>query len=153
MTQTMNPFTEFRFKPFYDPSTKPQWGQLSRLGGDRVAILFKELRTSLGKIEGIIERLYFSGVEDGWVVRYCIGNTELFTARISPGSLEVKLPSDFAGPEKPFKIPQLSAALKGAVQNSPSGNSTRICVRNRAMVHSFSNFVAARSKLLLKVGQ
>jgi hypothetical protein len=153
MTPTMNALAGFRFKPFYDPSRKPQWGQLIRLGGDRVAILFKELRTSLGNIDGIIEGLYFSGVDDGWVVRYCVRNTELFTTRILPGALEVKLPSESADAERPFQMPPLSAVLKRAMLNSKDVNSTRFCLNNRAAVRSFSNLVAARSKLISKAGQ
>jgi hypothetical protein len=137
------------FKPFHDPSRKPQWAQLSRLGGDRVAILFKELRQSLGRIDGIVERLSFAGDEDGWVVQYCAGNTELFTARISPGLLEVKIPSESGGVES--KMLQLSAALKRAIQNSQSARFWQFCLKNRAMVHSFASLVAARSKQISKV--
>ena len=145
--------SEFYFKPFYDPLVKPQWAQLSRLGGDRVAVLFKELRASLGKIDGLIERLHFSGIEDGWVVRYSVGHCELFTARISPGELEVKLPADFVEEGKPFKLPQASAALISSIPNSQSGEPTRIRLTSRAMVRSFSNLAAARSRLFSKAGR
>ncbi len=151
MSQTIN--SEFCFKPFYDPSVKPQWAQLSRLGGDRVAILFKELRASLGKIDVIVERLHFSGIEDGWVVRYSVGPCEVFTARISPGVLEVKLPADFVEAGKPFKLPQASAALKSAIPNFQSGEPMRIRLTNRAMVRSFSNLAAARVRFFSKAGQ
>ncbi|HUZ47461.1 MAG TPA: hypothetical protein VMW54_12570 [Terriglobia bacterium] len=144
--------SEFRFEPFYDPSVKPQWAQLSRLGGDRVTILFKELRASLGKIDGIVERLHFSGIKDGWVVRYSVGPCELFTARISPGLLEVKLPADFVGAGKPFKLPQPSAALKSAIPKVQSGEPTRIRLTNRARVRSFSNLAVARGRLFSKAG-
>lgn len=148
MIQTTDPISGFR--PFHDPSTKPQWAQLSRLGGDRVAILFKELRASLGKIGGITERLHFAGIEEGWVVRYGVGGAELFTARISPGKLEVKLPWESASAERPFRMPQPSAALRRSIQISQDSNSARICLKNRAAVRSFSSLVLARSKLISK---
>ena len=137
------------FKPFHDPSRKPQWAQLSRLGGDRVAILFKELRQSLGRIDGIVERLSFAGNEDGWVVQYCAGNAELFTARISPGLLEVKIPLDSDGVAS--KIPQLSGVLRRAIQDSQNASFWHFCLKNRATVRSFANLVTARSKQISKV--
>ncbi len=146
----MNPLPEFQFKPFHDPSRKPPWAQLSRLGGDRVAILFKELRQSLGKIDAIVERLWFSGAEEGWVVQYSVGNTELFTARISSGLLEVKVPFESADVECSSMMPQLSAVLKRAIRISQNTDPVRFRLENRAMVRSFSKLVAARSRQISK---
>ncbi len=77
--------------PFCDPNVKPDWAQLTRLGGDRVAILFEELRRRIGAIDGLIEDLHFASQDEGWVPRYSLDGVTIAHAHIGPGSLEVTL--------------------------------------------------------------
>ena len=80
--------------PFRNPSAKPQWAQLTRLGGDRVAILFEDLRKRISGISGLVEELHFSGPEDGWLPRYRVGDRVLLTVQILPGSLTAQVELD-----------------------------------------------------------
>lgn len=77
--------------PFCDPNVKPDWAQLTRLGGDRVAILFEELRRRIGAIGGLTEDLHFASPEEGWVPRYSLDGETIAHAHIGPGSLEATL--------------------------------------------------------------
>ncbi len=73
--------------PFRKEDEKPTWAQFSRLGGDRVAIHFEELRTKIAVIPGLIEELHFFGPEEGWLPRYRVGDRVLFKIHILPGEL------------------------------------------------------------------
>ena len=73
--------------PFRDVKTKPEWAQLTRLGGDRVAILFEELRREISGIDGLVEELHFNGTQDGWLPRYRVGDQVLLRVQILPGNL------------------------------------------------------------------
>lgn len=84
--------------PFRDPDAKPSWAHLTRLGGDRVAILFEALRKRVGSIPGLIEDLHFTGPEEGWAPRYCLGEETVAYVHIRPGILEAVLyPGDGGG--------------------------------------------------------
>ena len=72
---------------FRDAQAKPDWAQFTRLGGDRVAILFEELRTRISAISGLVEELYFSGPAQGWGPRYRVGDRVLLKVNIAPGNL------------------------------------------------------------------
>jgi hypothetical protein len=80
-----------------DPEVKPTWAQLTRLGGDRVAILFEDLRRRIGVIDGLIEDLYFAGCEEGWVPRYRLGGETVALIRISSRRLAGVLCAGIAG--------------------------------------------------------
>ena len=73
--------------PFRNPNAKPTWAQLTRLAGDRVAILFEELRSLMGRVDGLIEELHYTGPEAGWAPSYRVGEEKLFWVSILPGSL------------------------------------------------------------------
>jgi hypothetical protein len=62
---------------------------LTRLGGDRVAILFEELRRRISTISGLVEELYFCGPAQGWGPRYRVGDRVLLKVHIVPGNLGV----------------------------------------------------------------
>jgi len=72
---------------FRDAQAKPDWAQFTRLGGDRVAILFEELRTQISAISGLVEELYFCGPDQGWGPRYRLGDKVLLKVQIAPGYL------------------------------------------------------------------
>ncbi|HVB28234.1 MAG TPA: hypothetical protein VNG91_00345 [Terriglobia bacterium] len=130
------------------PAKKPEWAQLIRLGGDRVAILFQELRKSVGTVEGIAERLHYS--EGRWMVRYDVGGTELFTARISPGLLEAVILFSPSERERLLRMRSLSGTIKDAVRsgaNEAGSNSIRLPLTDRRKVRSFASLVKAKSKL------
>jgi hypothetical protein len=132
------------------PAKRPEWAQLIRLGGDRVAVLFDELRKSVGKIDGVIERLQYSAEEGRWVVKYSVGGTEFFIVRILPGSLEAVLHLNYSEAE----ILLQSRALRGPLQNAirariqeKAEGLMNIPLTDRRALHSFANLVRAKSRL------
>lgn len=142
-------FAESSLNPVRGPAKKPEWAQLIRLGGDRVAMLFQELRQSVGTVDGIVERLH--GSEGRWVVRYDLGGTELFTARISPGLLEAVIPLSPSDQARLLRMRSLSGTIKDAVRNSANeagSNSIRLRLTGRRVVRSFASLVKAKSKLV-----
>lgn len=72
---------------FRDAQAKPDWAQFTRLGGDRVAILFEELRTRISAVSGLVEELCFYGPAQGWGPRYRVGDRVLLKIHIAPGNL------------------------------------------------------------------
>jgi hypothetical protein len=93
--------------PFCDVGAKPQWAQLTRLGGDRVAILFEDLRTQISAIDGLVEELHFNGPEEGWLPRYRVSNQVLLRVEVRPGSLTA--------------VVELEESLAKKLLNSPAG--------------------------------
>lgn len=77
--------------PFRDAKVKPDWAQLTRLGGDRVAILFEDLRSRISRIDGLVEELHFCGEDAGWLPRYRVGDQVLLTVQVLPGNLSAIL--------------------------------------------------------------
>ena len=73
---------------FQDAQAKPDWAQFTRLGGDRVAILFEDLRTQISAISGLVEELHFSEQGQGWGPRYRVGDRVLLKVHIAPGNLD-----------------------------------------------------------------
>ena len=143
MTSTL---PEVRLNPFNDPATKPQWAQLTRLGGDRVAILFEDLRRQIAKIDGIIESLSYSGSEEGWVAEYRADGTTLFTARIFPGVLEVTMVFDGSGFEQLISSEKLGARMKDALRNAENSGFIRLDLNHSSAVRSFANLIVIKSK-------
>jgi len=143
----MKPVLEQLHNPFVNPGHKPEWAQLTRLAGDRAAILFEELRRRLGTIEGLREDLHFFGPGTGWAPRYRVGEKALFTAHIFPGRLEVAM--DIEGPlrEKLLAAHAVAVRIKRALGSaSGSGASIRVALSNRADARSFARLVRWKSK-------
>lgn len=133
------------------PAKKPEWAQLIRLGGDRVAILFGELRKSVGSIDGIVESLEYSENEARWVVQYGVGGRELFAARISPGLLEAGMSLSRSEFESLLGMQNLSSAIKEAIRSSKSAaEAISLPLTDRRTVRLFANLVKVRNKLQLK---
>lgn len=133
------------------PATQPGWAQLIRLGGDRVAILVDELRKSVGRIDGVVQRMHYSATEENWVIRYEVGGAELFTVRISPGVLEANVALIRPEVERLLQNPTLSKSVRGVIQNGASEegtNSIRFLLRDRSMVRSFANLARLRNRLI-----
>ncbi len=133
------------------PAKAPEWAQLIRLGGDRVAILFGELRKAVGQIEGIIERLHYSSSEARWVVKYCAGGTELFTVRISPRLLVADMPLSRLQAETLLGARGLSGTINKAIRSEAweaGSELLRLPLTNRRLVRSFANLVKAKDRLL-----
>jgi hypothetical protein len=134
------------------PARKPGWAQLIRLGGDRVAILFDELRKSVGKIDGVIERLHYSGTEQRWFVQYRTVDAELFTVRISPGVLEAAMLLSPSEVERLLSTRKLSVTIRDAFRTSASGagsSSVRFLLKDRRTVRSFASLARAKDRLCL----
>ena len=93
MASTATQISPFQ-NPFRNAKVKPDWAQLTRLGGDRVAILFEELRTSISRIQGLIEELHFCGPVEGWLPRYRVDNRILLKVQILPGNLNAMVELD-----------------------------------------------------------
>lgn len=136
------------------PAKKPGWAQLVRLGGDRVAILFNELRKDVGRIDGVVEQLHYLAAEGRWVVRYQVEDAELFTVRIQPGLLEAGVPMSAAEAGALLSTRRLSGgileALRGCASNADSG-SLRLPLENRRAVRSFANFLRVKIRLIRNV--
>jgi len=133
------------------PAKKPEWAQLIRLGGDRVAILFEELRKSVGTVDGIVEQMRYS--EGRWVVQHDMGGIELFTARITPGLLEAVLPLNPSDAERLPGMRKLSRTIQEAIRNGAGkagSRSLRLRLADRRTVRSFASLVKAKSKPILK---
>ena len=134
------------------PAKKPGWAQLVRLGGDRVAILFDELRKQVGRIDGVVERLHYSAADRRWVVQYQVGGDDLFTARILPGLLEASMPLSAQETGALLGARNLSGAiretLRGCASKAGSG-SIRLTLKDRRTVRSFANLLRAKNRLVL----
>ncbi len=152
----MTASTQTRINFLHGPAKRPEWARMIRLGGDRVAVLFEELRKSVRKVDGIVERLHYSGREAGWLVQYGVGGVELLTTRISPGLLEVDIPLSPSDSESLLRMRSLSATIKDAIHASASqvaSNSIRLPVTNRRGVHSVASLVMAKSRLVAKAAR
>jgi hypothetical protein len=133
-----------------NPKAKPTWEQLSRLGGDRVAILFEDLRRRVGAIEGVVEDMRFAGREEGWAPSYSAGERELFTVRIVPGRLEGVLRVGERERAALLARCSTSAAAKRALASgrSAAGESeARWVLKNASDVRSFAGLAARLSRL------
>jgi hypothetical protein len=151
MTATESPLNLVR-----GPAKKPGWAQLVRLGGDRVAILFDELRKSVGRIDGIVERLHYSAPEDRWLVQYQAGGVELFTVRISPGLLEAGMLLSPSEIETSLKIRKLCGTIKNEIRAAaghPEACSIRFALKDRRTVRSFANLARVKDKLVRNSGR
>lgn len=133
------------------PAKKPEWANLIRQGGDRVAVLFEEMRKSLGKVEGIVERLHYAEKDARWVVQYKVGNRELCAVRISPGLLEAEIVLRQEDSDK------LSRSLKPGGQDAVVArpgetglSSVRVRLKDRRTVRLIARLVAVQSKLVSK---
>jgi hypothetical protein len=128
----MKHFSDFNLSEdtFRNPEKKPDWAQLTRLGGDRVAILFEDLRRRIGAIDGLVEDLHFANQQDGWAPRYSVGGVAIAEVRIAPGRLEAALEGDVADE-------------KG---KESGGRAERRELKNRAAVASFARQVIRASK-------
>jgi uncharacterized protein (DUF302 family) len=133
------------------PATQPGWARLIRLGGDRVAILVDELRKSVGRIDGVVQRMHYSATEEKWVVQYAVGGVELFTVRISPGVLEANMALSQPEAERLLQNRTLSGNIRGEIKNktSEAGSSPgRFLLKDRRTVRSFVNLARARTNLI-----
>jgi hypothetical protein len=131
--------------------TNPQWAQLTRLAGDRAAILFEDLRRRVGAIEGLIEELHYDGVAERWTPRYRLGEEVLFTADILPAVLEATLTLDAGERLSLLRSRRLSSAMRQLIQQTPMVEgpvSVRVRLNSRAAVGAFSTLVAMKSKLI-----
>lgn len=146
----MTSYTESPLNIVRGPARKPGWAQLTRLGGDRVAILFGELRKSVGKIDGMVERLYYAAAEARWVVQYKVGSVPLFTVRIVPGLLEACMPLSLSECEILLATRSLSETIRSAIRSSASEARLKlVCLplTDRRKVRSFANLVRAKIRL------
>ncbi len=145
----MKPIQAARPNPFRDPSLAPDWAQLTRLGGDRVALLFEDLRARLGKIGGIQEELRYHGPEWGWGPHYRLGGASLCAVRALPGRLEAVIEVEPASLPKLLGSPSLGAGVRSIVaQLFASGSPWQapIVLSNRTTVRDFARLVVLKSK-------
>jgi hypothetical protein len=82
--------------PLRGPARSDGWAQLTRLAGDRAAVLLQAFRQELGRISGLQEQLFRPAPDEPWALRYRIGEEILFTMRIGPGLVEAVIPADSA---------------------------------------------------------
>ncbi len=70
------------------------WAALARLGGDRVALLFEDLRRALGRIDSLVEALHYDEKSRRWLPRYSLAGQVILTVSVLPGILEAELQLD-----------------------------------------------------------
>ena len=110
-SQTQNPFRNER--------AMPDWAQFTRLGGDRVAILFEELRTRISSISGLIEELHYCGPEEGWLPRYRVDGRVLLKVQIWPGELSATIELKELTFKKILNSPKLAGKVKSWLGTAP----------------------------------
>lgn len=136
--------------PFRDAGTQPDWAQFTRLGGDRVTILFEDLRGRLGAIEELSEDMHYAGPEEGWRARYRLGDALLFTARIFPGVLEATLWVSARERNRLLQRQSGGAALGKALSEAQGEGdlwAARLVLKNSSGVRSFARWVVHLSKM------
>jgi len=136
------------------PAKKPGWAHLARLGGDRVAILFGELRKDVGRIDGVVERLHYSPAEDRWLVQYRVEDAELFTVRILPGLLEAGVPLGAEEADALLGTRKVGGAIRAALDGwagKDGQNSFRLALKDRRAIRSFANFIRVKARLARNV--
>lgn len=139
--------------PFFGPEMKSKWAHLSRLGGDRVAILFEELRRRAGAIEGLAEELVFAGDQAGWTPTYSVEGKILFSAHVGAGSLAVMMRMDARERDRLLASKRVSAAARKALEvarNEGGEYSLRIAVRSRGDVTAAARLIVLRSRIPAK---
>ena len=137
--------------PFRDPARCPQWAELTRLAGDRAAILFEYLRAQVGSIDGLIEDLHYAGPEGGWTPRYRLGGTTLFIAHVLPGVLEASLELDAAACQKLLASPGTGAALKAAIRQAYRDGepaTVRMPLSTHADIRAFAKAVRRKGRIV-----
>ena len=127
-----------------------QWAQLTRLAGDRAAILFEDLRRRVGTIAGLVEELHYDAGAERWMPHYRLGENVLFTAHLLPAALEATVALDPGERMSLLGSRRLSSAMKHIIRNTPMVDGqvlVRVLLNSRAAVGAFSNLVAMKSKL------
>ena len=109
-------------EPLLSDKKRPSWGQLARRGGDRISVLFAELRTRLADIPGLIEELQFDNDSGEWEPRYRVGDRTLFRLQISPGRLDATAEFSAAEVIRLLASPRLSARIRQWLQSVSSDN-------------------------------
>ncbi|HKS94936.1 MAG TPA: hypothetical protein VJV74_02260 [Terriglobia bacterium] len=102
-----------------DPKRQPDWAQLTRLGGDRVALLFEELRRRVSVIDGLVEELIYQGPEPGWTPRYRCGETSLFSVIVRPGTLEAVATLDRHERQRALGSTRVTRKMKQRIRDAP----------------------------------
>ncbi len=137
--------------PFRDARRQPEWAQLTRLAGDRAAILFEQLRSEISAIDGLVEDLHYLDSEAGWVPRYRVGQKTLLTVHIYPGVVEANLELQEPLREKLVAARNLGRELPAAIRETPaSGPVTMVRVRlgSRGTVRALGRAVRLRSRFV-----
>ena len=129
--------------------TNLQWAQLTRLAGDRAAILFEDLRRRVGNIAGLVEELHYDGVAQCWTPRYRLGEEVLFTAHILPAALEATLTLAAGERISLLGLRRLSSTMKQLIRQAPlvGGQvSVRVRLNSRVAVRAFASLVVTRCR-------
>jgi len=135
--------------PWSARENKPTWAQLTRLAGDRAAILFEQLRDKVSKIDGLREELHFDPGIGRWTPRYLAGQLALFSVVIAPGRLEGRLEIDPRLRDKLITSPRIGATLRTALRDAaPAGPAIalRLPLRNQSEVRAFANLALTKSR-------
>jgi hypothetical protein len=135
--------------PFRNADVRPDWAQLTRLGGDRVAILFEELRTSISRIDGLIEELHFFGLEEGWLPRYRVDDQIILKVLILPGNLSAILEFDAREFNKLLNSAKVAGRVKawlGTASIREGIALLRVRLASRTDICSLGNFLIRVSR-------
>lgn len=134
--------------PFRDPEQKPTWAHLTRLGGDRVAVLFEELRERISRIEGLEEDLHYDH-DWGWAPRYSAGGDTLFAVHITAGKLAAEIGLESHIHSKLLASPRLAKRVKEALRAAVKRDGAPTAhfeLMNRPQVKSFAKLVFEKAR-------
>jgi len=151
MVQNAAAMSRIDHNPVTASHTNLQWAQLTRLAGDRAAILFEDLRRRVGTIAGLVEELHYDGVTQRWTPCYHLDDEVLFTAHILPAALEATLTLDADQRHSLLGSRRLSSTMKHLIQQTPivQGQvSVRARLNSQAAVRAFATLILMKSKLV-----
>lgn len=137
--------------PFRDPARKPQWAELTRLAGDRAAILFEDLRRRVGGLNGLIEERHFG--ELGWGPRYRIGEITLFSAVVLPARIEASIDLGSSLAERLLRSTRTSKEIKrvlASAEKNAGSLQIRLPLTSAGSVCSLARLVLAKGHSLVR---
>jgi hypothetical protein len=139
--------------PFRGPARGPGWAELTRLAGDRGAILLMDLRRRISSIHTLQEEVVYNP-ERGWDCVYRAGNRTLFTLHVGPALLEATMGLEGALRERLLRSSRVGRALQRTLRELPLENGTvslRVRLSNANLVRSFARLAAIKARTLAGV--
>jgi hypothetical protein len=126
---------------------------MTRLAGDRAAILLADLRRRVAGIAGLVEELQHRGGKSGWSVRYHLGEATLFSVFVLPARLGATIDLEPALVGKLLRSPRVSRGIKQAIASAEKEAGklrVRFPLASAAAGRSFSLLVLTKARYLVR---